>query len=111
MGPMWKKDRDSIQIVCLCGRDFNVPQTGEGGEFPCPACGRVNILPSDVPSREGEGAGEVDEIGGAEQDGTLACLKHRQGLTGPFLFHQLPFPAAAMLALALIAARASQMGR
>ena len=42
-------DRDShsenIEILCPCGHGFEEIHHPEGGEYPCPACGRINVLP------------------------------------------------------------------
>lgn len=56
---MSDKKSEKISIICPCGHNFQGLLNEEGGEYPCPACGRVNILAgtgksvNNAPSRKG----------------------------------------------------------
>jgi len=45
MGPEKNKGSEEREIICPCGRSFKRAGMADGGEVPCPACGRVHVLP------------------------------------------------------------------
>lgn len=48
------KESNKIEIMCPCGHDFEVSRKEGKNEFPCPACGRINVLLGHTHVREGE---------------------------------------------------------
>ena len=45
MGADRNNHSENIEILCPCGYSFEEIHLPEGGEYPCPACGRINVLP------------------------------------------------------------------
>ncbi|MBU0755119.1 MAG: hypothetical protein KJ645_08250 [Planctomycetes bacterium] len=45
MGSMDEKRADFLEILCPCGHQFEYPEDDGSGEFACPACGRLHVLP------------------------------------------------------------------